>query len=109
MRIRAAVTETPGGPFVVQDLEMEAPRPREVLVRITAAGLCHTDLGYQARWPRRLTPMVFGHEGAGVVEAVGTDVTGLAPGDHVCRPSTVAVRARSARRAIRPTATPSSP
>ncbi len=84
MRIRAAVTETPGGPFVVQAVDLEPPRPDEVLVRISAAGLCHTDLSMQAIWPRRLTPMVFGHEGAGVVEAVGAEVSGLAPGDHVC-------------------------
>ncbi|MGA3524396.1 NAD(P)-dependent alcohol dehydrogenase [Melissospora conviva] len=84
MRIRAALTETPGGPFVVQDVDLETPRPDEVLVRMTAAGLCHTDLGMQATWPARRTPMVFGHEGAGVVEAVGVQVGGLAPGDHVC-------------------------
>ncbi|MFG1779584.1 NAD(P)-dependent alcohol dehydrogenase [Micromonospora sp. NPDC049051] len=84
MRIRAAVTDTPGGPFVIQAVDLEAPRPHEVLVRIAAAGLCHTDLSMQAIWPRRLTPMVFGHEGAGVVEAVGVAVTSLAPGDHVC-------------------------
>ncbi|MFD6566879.1 NAD(P)-dependent alcohol dehydrogenase [Micromonospora profundi] len=84
MRIRAAVTDIPGGPFVVQSVDIEAPRPCEVLVRIAAAGLCHTDLSMQAIWPRRLTPMVFGHEGAGVVEEVGSAVTTLAPGDHVC-------------------------
>ncbi|MEV6964230.1 NAD(P)-dependent alcohol dehydrogenase [Hamadaea sp. NPDC051192] len=84
MQIRAAVTETPGGPFVVQAVDLEAPRPDEVLVRMTAAGVCHTDLGMQAGWPRRRTPMVFGHEGAGVVEAVGAQVAGLAVGDHVC-------------------------
>jgi aryl-alcohol dehydrogenase len=84
MRIRAAVTDTPGGPFVVQAVDLESPRSHEVLVRITAAGVCHTDLSMQAIWPRRLTPMVFGHEGAGVVEAVGADVTAVAPGDHVC-------------------------
>ncbi|MGI5175195.1 NAD(P)-dependent alcohol dehydrogenase [Dactylosporangium sp. CA-152071] len=84
MQVRAAVTDTPGGPFVIQSVDLEAPRPHEVLVRIAAAGLCHTDLSMQAIWPRRRTPMVFGHEGAGVVEAVGAEVTGLAPGDHVC-------------------------
>ncbi|WLS43533.1 NAD(P)-dependent alcohol dehydrogenase [Micromonospora profundi] len=84
MRIRAAVTDTPGGPFVVQAVDLEAPRPYEVLVRMAAAGLCHTDLSMQASWPRRLTPMVFGHEGAGVVEEVGAAVTTLAPGDRVC-------------------------
>lgn len=44
MRIRAAVTDVPGGPFVVRDVDLEAPRPHEVLVKITAAGMCHTDL-----------------------------------------------------------------
>ncbi|MEV6162096.1 NAD(P)-dependent alcohol dehydrogenase [Streptomyces sp. NPDC052052] len=83
-RARAAVTRTPGAPFTVLDVEVEDPRPREVLVRMTAAGVCHTDLGMQATWPRQLTPMVFGHEGAGRVEAVGTEVTGVVPGDHVC-------------------------
>ncbi|MEU4236109.1 NAD(P)-dependent alcohol dehydrogenase [Actinoplanes sp. NPDC026619] len=82
MRIRAAVTETAGGPFVVQDVDLEPPRGHEVLVRVMAAGLCHTDLTMQAVWP--LTPMVFGHEGAGVVEAVGEQVTTVTPGDHVC-------------------------
>jgi aryl-alcohol dehydrogenase len=51
---------------------------------MSAAGICHTDLAMRDSWPRRLTPMVFGHEGAGRVEAVGAAVTGVAPGDHVC-------------------------
>uniref|UniRef100_UPI002A81622C alcohol dehydrogenase catalytic domain-containing protein n=1 Tax=Streptomyces sp. CRN 30 TaxID=3075613 RepID=UPI002A81622C len=83
-RVRAAVTEAPGAPFTVRDADLEDPRPREVLVRMTAAGICHTDLAMRDTWPRRLTPMVFGHEGAGRVEAVGAEVTGVAPGDHVC-------------------------
>ncbi|MFG2869342.1 NAD(P)-dependent alcohol dehydrogenase [Streptomyces sp. NPDC048338] len=83
-RVRAAVTESPGAPFTVRDADLEDPRPCEVLVRMTAVGICHTDLGMRDAWPRRLTPMVFGHEGAGRVEAVGAEVTGLAPGDHVC-------------------------
>ncbi|MFD8688542.1 NAD(P)-dependent alcohol dehydrogenase [Streptomyces sp. NPDC059651] len=83
-RVRAAVAEAPGAPFTVRDADLEAPRPREVLVRMTAAGLCHTDLGMRDTWPRKLTPMVFGHEGAGTVEAVGAEVTRVAPGDHVC-------------------------
>ncbi|MFG2157076.1 NAD(P)-dependent alcohol dehydrogenase [Streptomyces olivaceus] len=82
--VRAAVTAEPGAPFVLRDAELEDPRPREVLVRMTAAGVCHTDLGIQAGWPRRLTPMVFGHEGAGRVEAVGTEVSGVEAGDPVC-------------------------
>ncbi|MFE0804969.1 NAD(P)-dependent alcohol dehydrogenase [Streptomyces sp. NPDC058812] len=83
-RVRAAVTGEPGAPFTLRDVELEEPRPREVLVRMTAVGVCHTDVGIQARWPRHLTPVVFGHEGAGRVEAVGAEVTGLAPGDAVC-------------------------
>lgn len=84
MRIRAAVVEVPGGPFVVRDLELEPPRPEEVLVRVAAAGICHTDLAMRDAWSPARTPMVFGHEGAGVVEAVGAAVTSVAPGDRVC-------------------------
>ncbi|MER6346301.1 NAD(P)-dependent alcohol dehydrogenase [Streptomyces sp. NPDC001595] len=83
-RVRAAVVEAPGAPFTLREADLEDPRPREVLVRMTAAGICHTDLGMRDTWPRHLTPMVFGHEGAGRVEAVGAEVTGVVPGDHVC-------------------------
>ncbi|MEJ8651860.1 alcohol dehydrogenase catalytic domain-containing protein [Streptomyces sp. MS1.AVA.3] len=82
MRIQAALVESPGGPFTIRDLDIEAPRPDEILVRITAAGICHTDLSTRQIWPR--SPMVFGHEGAGVVAAVGAAVTTVAPGDSVC-------------------------
>ncbi|SNY62794.1 NAD(P)-dependent alcohol dehydrogenase [Paractinoplanes atraurantiacus] len=82
MRIRAALVEEAGGPFVIRDVELEEPRADEVLVRMTAAGICHTDLAMRRRWSR--LPMVFGHEGAGVVEAVGPEVGGLSPGDTVC-------------------------
>ncbi|KOT62962.1 alcohol dehydrogenase [Streptomyces rimosus subsp. rimosus] len=84
MRIRAALVEVPGGPFDVQELELEAPRADEMLVRITAAGICHTDLSMRRMWPPQRLPMVFGHEGAGVVEAVGDAVSGFVPGDTVC-------------------------
>ncbi|MGW0601158.1 NAD(P)-dependent alcohol dehydrogenase [Streptomyces sp. NPDC002776] len=83
-RVRAAVTEAPGAPFTVREAELDDPRPREVLVAMTAVGICHTDLRMRDTWPRQLTPMVFGHEGAGRIEAVGAEVTGLAPGDRVC-------------------------
>ncbi|XVU29249.1 NAD(P)-dependent alcohol dehydrogenase [Actinoplanes sp. CA-054009] len=82
MRIRAALVEEAGGPFVIRDVELEEPRADEVLVRMTAAGICHTDLAMRRGWGR--LPMVFGHEGAGVVEAVGPEVGGLSPGDTVC-------------------------
>ncbi|TXS43955.1 NAD(P)-dependent alcohol dehydrogenase [Streptomyces sp. t39] len=83
-RVRAAVTAAPGAPFALREAELEDPRPCEVLVRTTAAGICHTDLVMRDTWPARLTPMVFGHEGAGIVEAVGAEVTGIVPGDRVC-------------------------
>ncbi|SHN16538.1 NAD(P)-dependent alcohol dehydrogenase [Cryptosporangium aurantiacum] len=84
MRIQAALVESSGGPFTVGEVDLDKPRPDEVLVRITAAGICHTDLGLRQNWPAALSPMVFGHEGAGVVEAVGDAVTTVQPGDVVC-------------------------
>jgi len=84
MRIRAAVLEDFGAPLVVQEVELAAPGPGEVLVRLVACGVCHTDL-YTASGadPSGYAPCVLGHEGAGVVERVGEDVTLVAPGDHV--------------------------
>jgi S-(hydroxymethyl)glutathione dehydrogenase / alcohol dehydrogenase len=84
MRIRAAVLEQFGAPLVVQELELAEPREGEVLVRLVACGVCHTDL-YTASGadPSGYAPTVLGHEGAGVVEAVGPGVASLAPGDHV--------------------------
>ena len=84
MRMRAAVLEEFGRPLVVQEVELADPGPAEVLVRLVACGVCHTDL-YTASGvdPSGYAPTVLGHEGAGVVERVGADVTMLAPGDHV--------------------------
>jgi S-(hydroxymethyl)glutathione dehydrogenase/alcohol dehydrogenase len=84
MKIRAAVLEEFGQPLVVQDVELEEPKAGEALVRIVACGVCHTDL-YTASGadPSGYAPCVLGHEGAGVVEAIGPGVTSLAPGDHV--------------------------
>ena len=84
MRIRAAVLEEFGQPLVVQDVELAEPKAGEALVRIVACGVCHTDL-YTASGadPSGYAPCVLGHEGAGVVEAIGPGVTSLAPGDHV--------------------------
>jgi aryl-alcohol dehydrogenase len=80
---RAAVVEKPGAAFTVQEVTLDEPRADEVLVRMVAAGLCHTDLGVRAGGiPFRL-PGVLGHEGAGVVERVGPAVTTVAPGDRV--------------------------
>ena len=84
MRIRAAVLEEFGRPLAVQEVELAEPRAGEVLVRLVACGVCHTDL-YTASGadPSGYAPTVLGHEGAGVVERVGSDVTSVAPGDHV--------------------------
>ncbi|MFF8902575.1 NAD(P)-dependent alcohol dehydrogenase [Streptomyces lydicus] len=82
--MQAAVVESVGGPFTIRDLDIEEPRPDEILVKITASGICHTDLSTRRAWPQSRLPMVFGHEGAGVVEVVGSAVTTVAPGDTVC-------------------------
>jgi S-(hydroxymethyl)glutathione dehydrogenase / alcohol dehydrogenase len=84
MRMRAAVLEEFGEPLVVQEVDLAEPRDGEVLVRLEACGVCHTDL-YTASGadPSGYAPTVLGHEGAGVVEKVGAGVASLAPGDHV--------------------------
>src|SRR5918912_2732045 len=84
MQIRAAVLEEFGKPLVVQELDLAEPRAGEVLVRLHACGVCHTDL-YTASGadPSGYAPTVLGHEGAGVVERVGEGVRDVAPGDHV--------------------------
>src|ERR1700712_347114 len=80
---QAAILRTKGGAFQLEEVRIALPKAGEVLVRIVATGICHTDL--VVRNEARLTPLpvVLGHEGAGVVEAVGPDVTALEPGDHV--------------------------
>src|SRR5215216_1022886 len=84
MQIRAAVLEEFANPLVVQDVELQGPGPGEVLVRLAACGVCHTDL-YTASGadPSGYAPTVLGHEGSGVVEEVGEAVTSVGPGDHV--------------------------
>ena len=82
--MRAAVLEEFGAPLVVQELELAEPKAGEVLVRLVACGVCHTDL-YTASGadPSGYAPTVLGHEGAGVVERVGDGVDSVGPGDHV--------------------------
>src|ERR1044072_6354429 len=84
MKIRAAVLEEFGAPLAVQELELAEPQQGEVLVRLAACGVCHTDL-YTASGvdPSGYAPTVLGHEGAGVVERLGEGVTSLAVGDPV--------------------------
>lgn len=84
MKMRAAVLEEFAKPLVVQEVELAEPGPREVLVRLVACGVCHTDM-YTASGvdPSGYAPTVLGHEGAGVVERCGADVTLVAEGDQV--------------------------
>jgi S-(hydroxymethyl)glutathione dehydrogenase/alcohol dehydrogenase len=84
MKIRAAVLEEFAKPLVVQEVDLDGPGPGEVLVRLQACGVCHTDM-YTASGadPSGYAPTVLGHEGAGVVEVVGEGVEDLAVGDHV--------------------------
>ena len=84
MEIQAAVLRAPGRPPAVEPVELAAPRDGEVLVRVAAAGVCHTDLHLaEGKLGAGRVPMVLGHEGAGVIEVVGEGVGGLAPGDRV--------------------------
>ena len=84
MRMRAAVLEEFAKPLVVQEVELAEPGPGEVLVRLVACGVCHTDM-YTASGvdPSGYAPTVLGHEGAGVVERCGEGVTLVSEGDHV--------------------------
>jgi aryl-alcohol dehydrogenase len=79
--IRAAVLRSPGCPLKIERLEMEGPRDDEVLVRLVASGICHTDIDFCDSGGSG--PVVLGHEGSGVVERVGRRVEGIKPGDHV--------------------------
>jgi len=81
--IRAAVVREKSGPFVIEEVQLEEPRDNEVLVRIHGAGVCHTDLVVRDQIFPTPLPAVLGHEGSGVVEKVGRNVTTVAPGDHV--------------------------
>jgi aryl-alcohol dehydrogenase len=83
MRVTAAVTEHKSGPFTLQELELGELRADEVLVRVAAAGICHTDLIIRDQWYPVPLPAVLGHEGAGIVERVGSAVAEVAVGDRV--------------------------
>jgi aryl-alcohol dehydrogenase len=83
MKIKAAVVREKGGPFLLEEIELDEPRDDEILVRIVSSGLCHTDLVARMQYLPIPLPGVFGHEGAGIVEKVGAQVTKVKPGDHV--------------------------
>src|SRR5690606_37956247 len=79
----AAVVRKKGGPWTLEQLDLDDPRPEEVLVRMVGVGICHTDLSIRDQYLPLPLPMVLVHEGVGIVEKVGAAVTGLAPGDSV--------------------------
>src|SRR5436190_625117 len=81
--MKAAVLHAPNQPLTIEDVALTKPQAREVLLRTAFAGLCHSDLHFIDGLYPHPTPCVLGHESAGVVEAVGEDVTYVKPGDHV--------------------------
>ncbi|MCZ6889015.1 MAG: Zn-dependent alcohol dehydrogenase [Gammaproteobacteria bacterium] len=82
--MQAAIFREAHQPLTIESVAIDKPKDREVLIRTVATGVCHSDLHFvDGHLPHRGPPMVLGHEGAGVVEAVGKDVTTVAPGDHV--------------------------
>ena len=83
MKTRAAVMIEPGKPFEIEELDLDEPGPFEVRIRYEYSGLCHSDLHLSSGEIACRMPMVAGHEGAGVIEAVGASVSRVAVGDHV--------------------------
>ena len=83
MQILAAVARAHRAPFVLETLDLEAPRADEILVRVVATGICHTDIVVRDGVMPTPLPAVLGHEGSGVVEAVGAGISKVQPGDHV--------------------------
>ena len=81
--MKAAVFREVGKPLEVEEVEISKPGPREVLIRTSAAGVCHSDLHFVEGLYPAATPLVLGHESAGIVEEVGANVTYVKPGDHV--------------------------
>jgi S-(hydroxymethyl)glutathione dehydrogenase/alcohol dehydrogenase len=84
MKTRAAIAFEVGKPLVIEEVDLDGPKAGEVLVELKATGVCHTDeFTRSGADPEGLFPVIFGHEGAGVVREVGAGVTSVAPGDHV--------------------------
>jgi S-(hydroxymethyl)glutathione dehydrogenase/alcohol dehydrogenase len=84
MKSKAAIFEGVGKPLVIDEIEVDDPRVGEVLVRLEATGLCHTEIWYMNGGDTRtLEPQILGHEGGGIVEKIGPGVTSLKEGDHV--------------------------
>src|SRR6266851_1681609 len=83
MKTRTAVLYAPGEAIRVEEIELDPPKEREVQVKIVAAGVCHSDYHLVTGELPGYMPMALGHEGAGIVEVVGSGVTNCQPGDHV--------------------------
>src|SRR5438094_8914514 len=83
MQVKAAVHYEAGQGVEIEMLDLEEPRTHEVRVRYVASGVCHSDLHHIQGLVPHPSPVVYGHEGAGIVEAVGPDVSGVEVGDHV--------------------------
>jgi NDMA-dependent alcohol dehydrogenase len=83
IKTQAAVLLEPNGPWEIREVDLDPPRANEVLIRFMASGLCHSDEHVRAHTTRARLPMIGGHEGAGIIEAVGPGVTRVAKGDHV--------------------------
>ena len=85
MEITAAVTRAPKSQLTIEKLELDPPRSNEILVKLTAVGICHTDIAMRDQAFPVPQPIVLGHEGSGVVAAVGSGVSKVKPGDHVVK------------------------
>jgi aryl-alcohol dehydrogenase len=81
--IRAAVLRKQDGPLKIEKLLLAGPQDSEVLIRTVASGVCHTDISMVHQWETADSPLVLGHEGAGIVELIGKKVKAVRPGDHV--------------------------
>jgi aryl-alcohol dehydrogenase len=83
MKVKAVVQKDPTSKYIIEEVDLDDPREDEVLVKIVGSGVCHTDLGAAKLLPPEAFPAVFGHEGSGIVERVGSCVKKVKPGDHV--------------------------
>src|SRR5450432_4291012 len=84
VKSRAAIAYAPGKPLVIEEVDLEGPKTGEVLIEIKASGVCHTDeFTLSGQDPEGLFPVIFGHEGAGIVVDIGPGVTSVKKGDHV--------------------------
>lgn len=104
IKTRAAVAWGPNQPLKIEEVELMPPQKGEVLVRIVATGVCHTDAyTLSGKDPEGVFPAILGHEGGGVVEAVGEGVTSVAVGDHVIRSTPRSAASANSVNPARPT------